>query len=105
MTESPEPKFVILHQYGVDPAGDTRDQLWGEFVPKLKMIPGFVGVYTFDDLEAAEGVSLTFWETEKAAEAYLNSDTREKLDDLASEFRPVTNRRVMRIMQSDDMRY
>lgn len=99
------PQFVILHQYDVDPAGDTRDQLWPEFVPRLKEIPGFVAVYTFDDPKAAEGVSLTFWESEEAANSYLTSGARERLDELASEFRPATNRRIMKIKQSDDMRH
>ncbi len=105
MTDAMEPNYVILHQYGVDPEGDTRKRLWPEFVPKLKAIPGFVGVYTFDDPDAREGVSLTFWETEEAAEAYIDSAARQQLDKLASEFRPTTNRRIMKILQADDLRY
>jgi len=104
-TEAGTAKFVILHQYEVDPAGDTRAELWPEFVPRLKEIPGFVAVYTFDDPEAAQGVSLTFWESEKAANSYLTSDTRQRLDKLAAEFRPATNRRIMKIMQAEDTRH
>lgn len=98
------PRYVILHQYAVDPAHDTRAELWPEFVPRLKEIPGFVAVYTFDDPPAEEGVSLTFWETEEAANTYLASGTREHLDRLAARFRPSTNRRIMRITQSEDLR-
>jgi hypothetical protein len=105
MTDAGDPRFVILHQYDVDPAGDSRRDLWDEFVPKLKAIPGFVGVYTFDDPDAGEGVSLTFWESESAANEYLTSGARERLDTLAADFRPETNRRVMKILQSDDTRY
>lgn len=104
MTESGVPRYVILHQYGVDPDADTRRELWPEFVPKLKEIPGFVAVYTFDDPDAQEGVSLTFWETEAAAQAYIDSGARQRLDTLASEFRPATNRRILRIFQADDPR-
>ena len=104
MTDAGKPNYVIVHQYGVDPEGDTRTQLWPEYVPKLKAIPGFVAVYTFDDLDAREGVSLTFWETEEAAQSYIDSGTRQQLDKLASEFRPATNRRIMKILQADDPR-
>lgn len=104
MTEKAEPNFVILHQYDVDPEGDTRTELWPEYVPKLKEIPGFVAVYTFDDPDAKEGVSLTFWETEEAAQTYIDSGARQELDKLAAEFRPATNRRIMKILQADDPR-
>lgn len=97
--------FVILHEYDVDPAGDSRRELWPQFVPRLKEIDGFVAVYTFDEPAAQKGVSLTFWATEEAANTYLNSSARKELDTRAEQFRPETNRRLMAILQADDTRY
>ena len=104
MTESQLGSFAIVHRYMVEPANDTRTSLWDEFVPKLKAIPGFLAVYTLDDPEAGEGVSFTLWETEDAARQYLDSSDRARLDELASQWRPATDRRLMRVLQADDSR-
>jgi heme-degrading monooxygenase HmoA len=101
---SPCATHAIVHRYQVDAQHDNRATLWEEFVPKLKQIPGFVAVYTFDAPEDGEGLSLTLWESNNAAEAYLDSSARQNLDDLASAFRPETDRRVMSVLEQDDSR-
>jgi|GEM_PF-2069606 heme-degrading monooxygenase HmoA len=101
---SPCATHAIVHRYQVDAKHDNRATLWEEFVPKLKQIPGFVAVYTFDAPENSEGLSLTLWESQNAAETYLDSSARQNLDDRASAFRPKTDRRVMRVLEQDDNR-
>lgn len=104
MSNSEQPSFGIVHRYEVDPQNDNRATLWDEFVPRLKAIPGFVAVYTFDAPMNKEGVSLTFWETQEAAETYLNSTDRQQLDNSAAAFRPKTDRRLMTILAQEDNR-
>jgi heme-degrading monooxygenase HmoA len=104
MTDSRIGSFAIVHRYQVDPASDTRTDLWDQFVPKLKAIPGFLAVYTLDDPEAGEGVSFTLWDSAEAAQQYLDSSARQRLDELASDWRPATDRRLMRVLQADDPR-
>ena len=95
---------VIVHRYAVDPAGDNRRELWPVYVPKLKSMSGFLGVYTFDDPDRGEGISLTFWADAAAAQGYIDSTDRADLDREASAFRPNTDRRIMEIINWDDTR-
>ncbi len=104
MTDSGRAAYGIVHHYEVDPHNDNRAVLWDDFVPRLKAIPGFVAVYTFDAAEAMEGLSLTLWETQEAAETYLNSSDRQELDNLAAVFRPYTDRKLMTILAQEDSR-
>ena len=104
MTDSGQAAYGIVHRYEVDPKNDNRAVLWDEFVPRLKAISGFVAVYTFDAPEEREGLSLSLWESQKAAETYLGSSDRRKLDDLAAVFRPKTDRRLMAILGQEDSR-
>ena len=104
MTDSGRASYGIVHRYEVDPHNDNRAVLWDDFVPRLKAIPGFVAVYTFDAPERMEGLSLSLWESQKAAETYLNSSDRQELDGLAAAFRPKTDRRLMAILAQEDSR-
>ena len=104
MTDSVQAAYGIVHRYEVDPENDNRAALWDEFVPRLKLIPGFVAVYTFDAPYDMEGLSLSLWESQEAAKIYLESSDRQELDGLAAAFRPKTDRRLMEILSQEDNR-
>jgi heme-degrading monooxygenase HmoA len=74
--------------------------MWGVHVPELQKISGFLDVYVLEDAEEKQGMTVTLWDSEVAAQEYLQSDTLKRVDRDADEFRAIPNRRIMTVFAS-----
>lgn len=63
--------FARVNRFQDDPANlDAAERLAeDEVVPRLKTIPGFVGLLSLLDRDTGGSLAITFWETEDALRA------------------------------------
>ena len=93
--------YVIVNTYDRGPrATEISEDLWERHVPTMLAMPDLLGTLAAESPDdGSRGVSITFFETQEAAQAYLDSGTREALDVEAS-FRTASDRRIYRVLNS-----
>jgi len=93
--------YVIVNTYDRGPdATDISEELWKRHVPTMQAMPGFVSTCAAESLDGGStGVSITFFETREAAEAYVAGATAATLDREAT-FRSGSDRRIYRVLNS-----
>ena len=93
--------YVVVNTYERgDRATEISQELWERHVPTMLAMPDLLGTLAAESVEdGSRGVSLTFFDTREAAQAYLDSSTRESLDREAS-FRTASDRRIYRVLNS-----
>ena len=94
--------YVIVNTYDRGArATEISQELWERHVPTMLAMPDLLGTLAAESVEdgGSRGVSITLFDTIEAAQAYLDSGTRESLDDEAS-FRTASDRRIYRVLNS-----
>ena len=93
--------YIVLNTYDRGQrATEISQELWERHVPTMLAMPDLLATMAAESVEdGSRGVSLTFFETLEAAQAYLESGTRESLDEEAS-FRTASDRRIYRVLNS-----
>lgn len=93
--------YVVVNTYERgDRATEISQELWERHVPTMLAMPDLLATMAAESVEdGSRGVSITFFATREAAQAYLDSGTRESLDREAS-FRTASDRRIYRVLNS-----
>jgi heme-degrading monooxygenase HmoA len=93
--------YIILNTYDRGQrATEISQELWERHVPTMLAMPDLLATLAAESVDdGSRGVSITFFETREAAQAYLDSSTRESLDNEAS-FRTASDRRIYRVLNS-----
>jgi heme-degrading monooxygenase HmoA len=93
--------YIVLNTYDRgDRATEISQELWERHVPTMLAMPDLLATMAAESVEDGfRGVSITFFETQEAAQAYLDSGTAKSLDEEAS-FRTASDRRIYRVLNS-----